>query len=158
MNFIAIDPRTTSVEVVEAEGPTDVFERVGLKTSEVDHGTLYKYETGELICIIVYEAGLFKGDAGRYFSIGTHLYEGGAVIYGADERGETISISHKPPVVFYRDIAGVERAIASGEVLRPQRGFGGTITWKWPEVRDFHLNEQETELMIKMVKDDKTGD
>jgi hypothetical protein len=152
MNFIKIDPMSASVEIVSAEDVTGVYEQVGLEKNQVDHGALYRFENGESLNIVVYEAGLFRGDQGRYFSIGNHLYEGGAVIYAADEAGETISVNHKPPVMFYRDVREVEYAIETGEVIRPQRAFGEEVTWMWPEVRDFHMNERETELMVKSLK------
>jgi hypothetical protein len=152
MNFIAIDPRSAKVELVSADELTEVYEQVGLKPNEVDHGVLYRFGNGESLNIVVYEAGLFLGDQGRYFSIGNHLYEGGAVVYAADEAGETVSANHKPPVMFYRDVREVEYAIETGEVARPQRAFGEEVTWMWPEVRDFHMNERETELMIKSIK------
>jgi hypothetical protein len=153
MNFIAIDPRRASVEIVSADELTDVYERVGLDRNQVDHGVLYKFENGESFNIVVYEAGLFKGDQGRYFSIGTHLYEGGAVIYAADMMGETVSVRHKPPVMFYRDVREVEYAIETGEVVRPERSINGEVTWVWPEVRDHHMNERESELMVKMLRE-----
>jgi hypothetical protein len=152
MNFIAIDPKRASVELVEADELTEVYGQVGLKSSEVDHGVLYRFDNGESLNIVVYEAGLFRGDQGRYFSIGNHLYEGGAVVYAADEAGETISVNHKPPVMFYRDVREVEYAIDTREVVRPQRALGQEVTWMWPEVRDHHMSERETELMIKLIK------
>jgi hypothetical protein len=152
MNFIAIDPRRASVEIVEAGELTDVYERVGLVPHQVDHGMLYIFKNGDSFNIVVYEAGLFMGDQGRYFSIGNHLYEGGAVIYATDVSGETVSVNHKPPVMFYRDVREVEYAIETGEVVRPQRAFGDEVTWEWPEVRDHRMNERETELMVKMLK------
>jgi hypothetical protein len=153
MNFIAIDPRRASVEIVSADELTDVYGRVGLEPGQVDHGVVHAFDNGESLNIVVYEAGLFRGDQGRYFSIGTHLYEGGAVIYAADERGETVSVNHKPPIMFYRDVREVEYAIETGEVVRPQRAFNEEVTWVWPEVRDFRMNERETELMVKMLKE-----
>jgi hypothetical protein len=152
MNFIAIDPKRASVEIVGADDVTDVYGRVGLERNQVDHGMIYRFENGESFNIVVYEAGLFKGDQGRYFSIGTHLYEGGAVIYAADAMGETISINHKPPVMFYRDVREVEYAIETGEVVRPQRSINGEVTWVWPEVRDHRMNARETELMVETLK------
>jgi hypothetical protein len=154
MNFIKIDPRSASVELVSAKEVADVYAQVGLEKNRVDHGVLYRFANRESLNIVVYEAGLFKGDQGRYFSIGTHLYEGGAVVYAADEAGETVSVNHKPPVMFYRDVREVEYAIETGEVVRPQRAFGEEVTWKWPEIRDHHMNERETELMIKSIKGD----
>jgi hypothetical protein len=154
MNFVKIDPRSASVELVSANDVTGVYAQVGLKKNQVDHGVLYTLPNRESLNIVVYEAGLFKGDQGHYFSIGSHLYEGGAVVYAADEAGETVSLNHKPPVMFFRDVQEVEYAIATGEVVRPQRAFGKEVTWRWPEVRDFHMNERETELMIKSIKGD----
>jgi hypothetical protein len=152
MNFVAIDPSKASVEIVSANQLTDAYKLVGLKKLEVDHGVLVRLPNDEVIAIVVYEAGLFKGDQGRYFSIGSHLYEGGAVLYAADAHGDTVDLNRVPPVVFYMDVAAVERAISAKEVVRPQRVINNVVTWSWPEVRDFHMNERETELMMKVIK------
>jgi hypothetical protein len=153
MKFVAIDVRTASVELVEADDLTDVYARVGLDAGRVDHGSIYYYrDTGDTLNIVVYEAGLFKGDAGRYFSVGSHLYEGGAVMYAADHTGNTVPLGVKPPIVFYRDAGEVERAIASGEVTRPVRSINGEVTWQWPEVRGMEMTKRETELMIEDIK------
>jgi hypothetical protein len=136
LSFIAIDPRNATVEVVEAEELTQVYERVGLERAKVDHSSIARLPNDELICIVVDDLGMYKpASEAKYWSIGAQLLEGGAVIYAADALGETVSIKHKPPVTFYRDAGEVERAIASGEVMRPQMLVNGEVVWSWPHKR-----------------------
>jgi hypothetical protein len=136
LSFIAIDPTKATVEVVQAEELREVYPTVGLEPTQVDHGMIARLPNDEKIAIVVGEYGMFKDPAeGHYFSIGSMLYEGGAVIYAADAIGDTVSIRVKPPVCFYRDAAEVERAISRGEVLRPQMAVNGQVTWSWPDKR-----------------------
>jgi len=133
MKFIAIDPTKHTVEVVEAEDLTDVFEQVGLQKGRVDFGTLHRYpENGDTINIVVYEFGLQKPpDQGKFFSIGAGLFEGGAILFAADAMGDTVNLKAKPPVMFYRSYREVEAAIARGEVRRPATSVNGEVVWEW---------------------------
>jgi hypothetical protein len=136
LSFIAIDPTKATVEVVQAEELREVYPSVGLDPMGVDHGMIARLPNDEKIAIVVGEYGMFKDPAeAKYFSIGPMLYEGGAVIYAADAIGDTVSIKVKPPVCFYRDAAEVEKAIASGQVVRPEMAVNGQVTWSWPNQR-----------------------
>jgi hypothetical protein len=153
LRFIAIDPKRAHVDFVEAKDLSDVCGRVGLDRNKVDHGSLFKdQDTEESYNIVVGEDSLFKGEDGRYFSIGNMLFSGGAVIYAADYKGDTVSIQAKPPVMFYRDVSEVETAIAAGAVERPVRAFDGVVTWRWPEARAIEFNEFEQQLEKEMVE------
>jgi hypothetical protein len=136
LSFIAIDPRNATVEVVEAEDLREVYERVGLESTKVDHSTIARLPNDELICLVVDDLGMHKPvSEAKYWSIGAQLLEGGAVLYAADAMGETVSIRAKPPVMFYRDAAEVEKAIAAGEVMRPEMSLNGEVVWRWPSPR-----------------------
>lgn len=137
MQFVTIDPRNATVEIVQAKEVTEVYERVGLERGKVDFATIHRYEdNGYTINIVVFEYGLFlPSDQGKYFSLGSHLYEGGAVIFAADAIGNTIDIRAKPPVMFYRDGAEVENAIAAGVLQRPTIAINEKEIWSWPAKR-----------------------
>lgn len=133
MRFVVIDPYKAAVDFVEAQELTDVYPVAGIQRGEVDFGTIYRDRTGPYtVAIVVYEFGLKKPpSAGKYFSIGRSLYEGGAVLFAADEMGDTISMEHKPPVVFYRSFLEVEQAIARGDIIRPITAVNDEVLWQW---------------------------
>jgi hypothetical protein len=137
MNFLVINPWRCSIKDVDGEENLEAaYAEAGLKRGQVDFATLHRNPAnGTTINIIVYEYGLFKPPAeGRYFSLGNQLYEGGAVLFAADEEGNTISYpkESKPPVTFYGSANDVEAAIARGEIQRPRSSVNGAIVWEWP--------------------------
>jgi hypothetical protein len=69
----------------------------------------------------------------KYFSIYGQLFAGNAVLYAFNKSGETIDIRQLPAIMFYRDVAEVERAIDAGAVKRPQMSYGETVYWRWPD-------------------------
>src|SRR6516165_4859804 len=72
MQFVIVDPARATVERVEANELT-----------------------------VVYEYSLFiPPDKARYFSICNRLFAGGAVLYAADEAGETVDLLVPPSVMF----------------------------------------------------------
>jgi hypothetical protein len=86
--------------------------------------------------VITDEFALFiPKEEGKYFSIGTQLFQGGIILYAADEAGNTIDLEAKPPVNFYRDAEQVEHAIAKGEINRPFMAVNGEVIWQWPQPR-----------------------
>jgi hypothetical protein len=81
----------------------------------------------------VHEASLFQADRLKYFSIYGHLFAGNAVLYAFTAAGETIDVKQLPSVMFYRDMAEVERAIGADAVKRPQMAYNDTVYWRWPD-------------------------
>ena len=82
MKFVIIDPAAAKVEKVEAKDLNEAFPLAGLKPGEVDFATLYLDEDGAGVSIVVYEEGLLLPvEEARYFSIGSHLFVGGAVLF-----------------------------------------------------------------------------
>jgi hypothetical protein len=125
--------------MVEAENLNDVYEQVGLKRHEVDFACIYKSQEWSLN-IIVGEFGMFTPvEQAKYFSIGGQLLEGGAIIFRADEGGDTVDMVQVPPVMFYRSHVEVEQAIAKGEIVRPRMSVNGQVVWTWPEERPRNL-------------------
>jgi hypothetical protein len=135
MKFVAIDPRDCTVKMMAAKDLNDLYNIVGLVKNQVDFACIH--HSGEWsLNIIVAEFGLFKPvEQGKYFSLGGQLLEGGAIIFRADEAGETVDMVAIPPVMFYRSHVEVEQAIARGEVARPQMSVNGEVIWTWPEER-----------------------
>jgi hypothetical protein len=126
MKFGLITP--PSVSVRESSDLNSALCVVGLSSGPTDHGTI-----SDGLAIVVHEASLFQADRLKYFSIYGHLFAGNAVIYAFTPSGETTNIKQLPPVLFYRDIAEVERAIDAGAVVRPQLAYGETVYWRWPD-------------------------
>jgi len=138
MQFVIVDPARATVERVEANELTDVYDQAGLRRNSVDHGTIaWSFISSHVLCIVVYEYSLFiPPDKARYFSICNRLFAGGAVLYAADEAGETVDLLVPPSVMFYRDAAEVERAIQAGNIIRPIKAYNGEVVWQWPEPMD----------------------
>jgi hypothetical protein len=136
MKFVVIDPTACTVEFKDAREPAELYAAAGLSPHEVDHGCVFRHEDGWSINVICYEHGMFVPvEQGRYFSIGGQLFQGGVILYAADERGETIDLHAKPPVVFYRGRDQIELAIETGQVVRPMLAVNGEVIWQWPEPR-----------------------
>lgn len=132
--YVLVDAVNKTVKHHEAESITECYPLVGLKAAELDHGTVFRDETGCGIALFVYEYGLVEPPATQlFFSIERELYAGnGAVLFAFDERGETINMPDTlPPVMFYQNAKAVERAIQRGEVPRPRMAVNGITTWEW---------------------------
>jgi hypothetical protein len=140
MKFATIEPAYTRWEIVDAEQPTDLYERLGLL--KVDHGVVappdYRHHPIG-IAIIVDEFSLFKMPTEqRYFAIGRRLYAGNAVLYGYDSAGETHDLPHMPAPMFMT-LLGIEEAIASGQIDRPSMFVNGEQVWQWPDPPPFEI-------------------
>jgi hypothetical protein len=137
---VVIDPKRMLVDFTEVFETNDAYPLVGLVGGKVDFGTLARDpDTGITYNIIVYEFGLYvPPEHGHYFSIGSSLYEGGAILFAADHMGETVSYpATKPPVQFYRSGEEVEAAIQRREINRPYSAINGEVIWQWPSHGQF---------------------
>lgn len=133
MGFTVIFPDRKALEVVSSDDIDVAYEAAGLQRGHVDFGTVRQLSNGYTLNIIVYEYGLMKPpEQGRYFSIDRYLYEGSAVLFLADETGETVPCKVKVPVMFYRSHVEVEAAIQRGEINRPECLINGELIWRWP--------------------------
>jgi hypothetical protein len=126
MKFGLIIP--PSVTVRESSDLDSALCVVGLRSGHTDHGTV-----SDGLAIVVHEASLFQADRLKYFSIYGQLFAGNAVLYAFAPSGETTDIRQLPSIMFYRDMAAVERAIEFGTVKRPQMAYDDTVYWRWPD-------------------------
>jgi hypothetical protein len=128
MKYVLIDPSTTRVEMVDLPAQCEAYAQVGLDVTNVDHTTVHRG-----VAIVVNGTGLLEPSTNqRYFQLGRQLYAGGAVLYGYDPpSGETIDMPWVPEVLFFKNAQEVERAIAAGQVDRPQTLFNGQLIWEW---------------------------
>jgi hypothetical protein len=124
MRFGLIIP--PSVRVQDCEDFESALRAVGLR--ETDHGNV-----SDVLAIAVHDTSLFQGDRLKYYSVYGKLFAGNAVLYAFAPSGETVDVRQLPPIVFYRDMAEVERAIDAGAVKRPQMAYGETVYWRWPD-------------------------
>jgi hypothetical protein len=131
MRFLHVDPKARTVKPVDADSPSSAVP--SLTSLNTDHGVVSKDPDGGGISIIVYEYGLLEGE-GPYFSLGTQLYSGDAVLYAFDYAGETIDMpKHLDAIIpiWLADKSEAELAIAAGVVRRPQAAINGLVTWEW---------------------------
>jgi hypothetical protein len=131
MQFQIIDSDKASVRSFKCASLNEAMVAAGLKPGQVDFGGVC-----EGVTVVVYEFGLYvPKEKCRYFSIGRQLFVGNGVLYGHDQRGETVDLPSPPPVIFYRDFSAVEQAIGWNQIDRPQISVNGTVLWRWPEPR-----------------------
>ncbi len=137
-NFILIDPTNHTVQNYDAPTVQDAMRAIGLDPLEVDHGTAGR-SSNITIGIFLYEYGLITPKTERYFVIDKALYNGPAVLYAADQFGETIScpqeiaqtIIDNAYLKWLDSKAEAEAAIQRGEVHRPQSSVNGQVCWSW---------------------------
>lgn len=142
MKFLLIKPAEKTSEVVEAENEVAALALAGLDPGGVDSGLISRAHG---LSIFVYEFGLFEPvEKTHYFSIKTHLYAGNAVVFSFDEAGETIDFdpTSMPEVVFYPDVAAIERAIKNREIERPRMGVNDKELWRWPDAPPAEMRER----------------
>lgn len=143
---ITIDPALREVKHRTVSGIGDnamldfVKEFVG---GELDHGIVAVYPSGHKLCIWVYEYGLVGGPktAKEFFILNNVLYNGRAVIYTGDHRGETVPTSKAladhlarnqcPHLIWAPTAQDVERLIAEGKCTRPETTMNGKKVWSW---------------------------
>jgi len=131
LKFVIVKPKERTIETVDAKELVLAEEMAGLKPNAVDHGTLSRS-----LAYVVYEFGLFvPAEEQSYFSIGHRLIAGPCVLYGYDERGDTVDVlkSQIPDVRWYLGKNDVEAAIDAGEIMRPKAHRNGVKLWQWPE-------------------------
>ncbi len=144
--IIVINPVSHSISERDAElGPTLYREVIG--SDGVDFGSLNKG-----LSIIVAEFGLVgDGADDAYFSIGSQLFNGTAIVFAHDEHGDDVDISPGNTMLltmnmrWYASPAGVEMAIRENSIRRPVATFNGEVFWQWPQRRDdFPLRSKKT--------------
>lgn len=126
MKFMHINPAAHTVSIVEGKEPKDVYPWPS--TLGVDHGVVQRG-----VGIVAYEYGLLQGD-GPYFSIHGQLFSGDAILYGYDERGDTVDMPNgwlPSTLTFYTDREAVEGMISRGSLHRPHAAINGKTTWEW---------------------------
>lgn len=123
---------TRTFKALEFNTYNQAMANVGLKSGSVDFGNI-----AENLSIIVYEYGLFRGSAGKYWTLFNRLFEGNAVIFQSDEMGETVDLEGENFILdnikFFNNINEVESAIDRGEVVRPKTSINGNVIWQWPQ-------------------------
>jgi hypothetical protein len=146
MRFGLIIP--PSVRVQDCGDFADALSAVGLRSSGSDHGNV-----SDVLAIVVHETSLFRRDRIKYFSIYGQLFAGNAVLYAFAPSGETVDVKQLPPVMFYRDMAEVERAIDVGAVKRPQMAYGDVVYWRWPDPPPpEEAQERATQAMVEALE------
>lgn len=138
--FAIINPKEKSVTALEAKDYQTAVGAAGLRLDELDFGTVASFKDGSSLSIIVYEYGLLEGDESDYFALNGRLYNGYAVLFTANEEGETTDLSANliqhlnmgcPMLLWFNDISEAEEAIAKNKVIRPQSSINGMVFWSW---------------------------
>jgi hypothetical protein len=132
VKFQIVDPRIRSVIAADTPNLNDACIIAGLSPLEVDHGTVARDDEGNGCAIVVYEFSLTKIEPkdGFYFSIGSQLFCGSAVLYAFDDTGE-VDMESYPPIMFYKSYREVEAAIQRREIRRPYTAVNGEVLWQW---------------------------
>jgi hypothetical protein len=136
-----IDPHKLRCELIEVSTFNHALAAAGLQQGSVDHGTIYRRPGWGGLARVCYELALYVPlEKQKYFSLpipfstGPHiLCAGPHVIYRFDDTGETVDMDEMVPVMFYKNIEQIERAIENEVVARPFVAFGKKVLWTWPE-------------------------
>jgi hypothetical protein len=136
MKFGVVDPRCIRAEVIDAPNWTDAAKQAGLESGHIDHGMLRRDGDGGIAYFCCQFAMFMPVSKQRYFSVGRRLIAGSALIYAFNEAGEERDLVKMPPIIFYRDAAQVEKAIAARNIDRPTMTIDGMQIWAWPQWPD----------------------
>lgn len=164
-NVILINPELRMVRNANAPSDINKFARDYIKCDSIDHGTVQVLASGSRLCIIVYEYGLVGGEQASksFFSLNRQLYNGKAVLYMADYRGETISVIKTlaphwdsgdcPDLTWADDAETAEKLITDNLCQRPQTLFNGKVVWEWSPTTNYDkwraTMEKETKANLK---------
>jgi hypothetical protein len=131
MKFVMIDPKQRTVSTIDVASIEDAMRTAGLTPGRVDFGAITRN-----LSYVVYEFGLFTpASEQHYAAVGNTLIAGPCVMFGVGEEGETLDLVQAlaPPVLFFRDAAEVEVAIAAGQIRRPEMAVNNEVLWHWPQ-------------------------
>ena len=131
-------------ELVEVDSPRTAFAHLGLKSGQLDFGTVGRDpETGQSLNVVLYEFGLLDDAATEFWTLidlrgrPGPLYAGNGLLFAADHEGETISIPDQMvPVLqsslaFFHSREAAEAAIVDGRIRRPESSINGLVIWSW---------------------------
>lgn len=141
MNFLIIDPTTRTIRNFDAKDYKDALKEAELESGGIDFGTIAKQSDGSSYSIMVYEYGLMKPKTKSYFSILKQLYNGTAIVFRANDEGETIDVplslaahwatGECPDFQWLSTADEAEKAIEDGKIIRPQSSINGEVLWQW---------------------------
>lgn len=140
--FAIIEPKLRRIQTGDFPDYKAAVVDAGLSLGELDFDTIARWKDGRTLSIIVYEYGLIKGKSNPegYFSFDGRLFNGNAVIFMADEEGETIDLnpnlakhleSNCTHFKWFANSTEVEAAIIDGQVHRPQSAVNDEVFWEW---------------------------
>lgn len=129
MRFGVIEPAKTLARCIDVHEMTDLYLGLGLRRGMVDHGV-----AAPGIGIVVDEFSLMvRPELQRYFAIGRRLYGGNAILFGFHATGNAIDLPVMPLIIFM-SVAGIEDAIARGQIDRPVMSLNDETFWEWPQL------------------------
>lgn len=160
VNILTIDPRLRRVEnkMVDIDA-LNQFAR-GWINHNLDHATIMVHE-GRRYMIIVYGLGLVGGpDTSKfYFALGRQLFNGRAIIYCANYKGETIAVPRTLAAHWNNQDCedfnwvgsanAAEKLMTTGRLDRPQTEVNGEVVWQWSTPPDFKAWE---DTMTKIAR------
>jgi hypothetical protein len=136
--FCLIRPAERLVALAEAPSAAAACESIGLDPAGVDHGVVLRGADGGGLGIIVGEWSLMQDSVdGQYWSLERQLFNGPAVLYVYGLQGETLSMRHgtlrsiQVGVRWLGTATEAERAVAAGDVQRPQQSVNDEVIWEW---------------------------
>jgi len=128
--YASIEPDAHLLRIVD-KSIFDAVVDAGLNDDGTDHSMVDKH-TG----IVFNQYDMYvPPEQQDYFAINGRLYAGNALIYGVDDRGNTVDIveTDRLTPIFLHGREEVERAIQDGLIARPQLRVNGELIWKWPD-------------------------
>lgn len=141
--YAVINPSKKTVELVQAEGMDAALMQAGLKSGEVDWGSIGRTTDKRTITIVAYEFGLRDDMAGdgwvepNYTRIGRQMYAGNLLVMAADNMGEDADVTAKDVMTLKNHLEWLptrqdcEDAMSRGAMDRPQMSVNGQVLWQW---------------------------
>lgn len=138
MKYLIINTDDQTITMHDCQDFKEAVAAAKLPEDELDHGNISRY-----CAFFVYGLGLVKPIQSTYCAVGGQLLNGNVLLYWVDEFGETVdfpehfakhlklTVGQHNHIIFYRNIAEVEAAIRSGELVRPATSINGEILSEW---------------------------
>src|SRR5262245_49476414 len=140
MKFIIINPGSQSVTAINVAGFNAALICAGLRRGELDFSTVELLPDRTSISIVVYEFGLLTYSRKSseqikplpMFGYQRRLYAGNALLFAADQGGNTCDITLDPvallrAVIWLPNVYEVEKAINTNLVDRPVIAINGKV-------------------------------
>jgi hypothetical protein len=141
-DYVVINPNTKTMQKIKAKDMQEAIVSAGLKSGEVDWGSLGRTSDQRSIGVMAYEFGLRpemqkESMKLKYVRIGRQLYAGNLLVFASDLRGDEANMTDGDMealgrhVEYYENEDECEEAFTQGKMDRPTIAVNGEVIWRW---------------------------